>query len=123
MRTIIAGSRGLTDPALLDQAVLDALLFAGINPTVVLSGTAPGVDTLGEAWAAAQGLPAERYPAPWAQYPKTAGRMRNVQMSRRADALIAVWDGTSPGTRHMISLMYRLRKPYHVLNLQEKSAP
>lgn len=114
MRTIIAGSRSLTDPALLDQAVLDALLFAGINPTVVLSGAAPGVDTLGEAWAAAQGLPAERYPAPWARYPKTAGRMRNVQMSRRADALIAVWDGSSPGTRHMISLMRKRGAPVHV---------
>lgn len=114
MRTIIAGSRGLTDPALIETAVLDALLCAGINPTVVLSGTAEGVDRLGEAWAAAQGLAVERYPAPWAQYPKTAGRMRNVQMSRRADALIAVWDGASPGTRHMIALMQKRGVPVHV---------
>lgn len=106
MRTIIAGSRGITDPSVVPTAVAHAI-GAGIVPTVVISGGARGVDALGEQWASSNGIPVERYPAEWGKYGKKAGTMRNVHMGNIATALIAVWDGKSTGTKHMIDFAKR----------------
>ena len=103
MRTIIAGSRCVTDVDLVFRAVL----FSGINPSVVLSGAARGVDRLGEMWAEANSVPIERYPADWNTHGKSAGYVRNVEMADNADALIAIWDGESKGTKHMIDIAER----------------
>jgi|688.fasta_scaffold00571_65 hypothetical protein len=110
MRTIIAGSRSITDPAWLDRA----LAKCGWTPTVVLSGTAPGADRLGERWANYNYVPIERYPADWNTHGKRAGFLRNTQMAEHADALIALWDNVSPGTQHMIAIATRLGLRLHV---------
>ena len=41
--------------------------------------------------------------ADWDQFGKSAGYKRNIQMAEHADALIAIWDGKSKGTMHMIT--------------------
>lgn len=46
MRTIIAGSRSITDYALIQKAVSES----GFEITEVVSGGAIGVDRLGERW-------------------------------------------------------------------------
>lgn len=74
----------------------------GWRPSVVISGCAPGVDGLGEEWAKSQGLPIERFPADWKRLKRAAGPIRNGQMADAAQALVAVWDGQSPGTKDMI---------------------
>lgn len=56
----------------------------------------------GHAVAVGYGWPVEEYPANWDKNPRTAGHIRNIEMAAKAEALIAVWDGQSPGTRHMI---------------------
>src|SRR5882757_5353350 len=99
MRTIIAGSRGIWQYSLL----LDAISEAGFDITTVISGTANGVDRLGERWAEEMKLPLERYPADWDKWGKSAGYRRNAEMAEIADALIAVTNG-SRGTGHMIDL-------------------
>lgn len=101
MRVIIAGSRGLSPDAV--RRALDACPWTTEIATV-LSGTARGVDEAGEAWASEHGLPIERFPPDWKTQGKRAGPIRNEQMARVADGLIAVWDGQSPGTRHMIDV-------------------
>jgi hypothetical protein len=75
----------------------------GWKPTVVLSGTARGADTLGEQWAKRNNIPVERYPADWDTHGKRAGFLRNWRMARKGDALIALWDGLSRGTEQMIA--------------------
>lgn len=69
---------------------------------MVVSGCALGVDTYGIRWAEERGLPVMRYPADWDRHGKSAGILRNIQMAAVADALVALWDGESPGTRHMV---------------------
>lgn len=63
MRTIIAGSRDITDWTLLIRAIRDAQAsFADGWPiTRVLCGGARGVDTLGKLWAEALREAARRY--------------------------------------------------------------
>lgn len=114
MKVIIAGSRGLDDYDQVCEAMDLALVMVGIAPSVVLSGAARGVDALGEKWASERGLPIDSHPAPWGKYPKLAGHMRNVQMGRQADALVAIWDGSSRGTLHMIEWMRKAGKPVYV---------
>lgn len=105
MKTIIAGSRGITDYAL----VVSAVARCGWRVTEVLSGAAPGVDTLGAEWARLNCVPVSMHPANWAKYgPKRAGPLRNSTMAAHADALIAVWDGKSPGTKDMIDRATRI---------------
>jgi hypothetical protein len=70
--------------------------------TEVVSGCATGADTCGEIWAGMAGKQIKKFPADWERYGKAAGAMRNLEMARYADALIAVWDGESKGTSHMI---------------------
>jgi hypothetical protein len=98
MRTIIAGSRDCTDYDLLEKAIKEC----GWIPTVVISGNAKGADTLGEIWAEKNDVPYELYPAKWKLYGRSAGPRRNIEMSEVAEALIALWDGESRGTKHMI---------------------
>ena len=70
--------------------------------SLVVSGTASGADQYGEIWARACGLSVDRYPADWTKHGKAAGPIRNRLMAENADALVAVWDGKSRGTRNMI---------------------
>ena len=69
---------------------------------------------LGAEWAANHGVPLQHFPAYWDKYGKSAGFIRNAEMGEYADALIAFWDGVSPGTKHMIQTMKRNKKPYWV---------
>lgn len=111
MKVIIAGSRAITDFDLVRRAMLES----GFPAREIVSGAAPGVDGLGERFARDAELALSRFPAEWKTYGKRAGRLRNAQMAAYADALVAVWDGKSPGTRHMIETMRALGKPVHVL--------
>lgn len=100
MKTIIAGSRQITDFAVISEAVAKSCF--GISE--VVSGCAPGVDKQGEAWASLNDIPIKRFPAQWHRYGSyAAGPIRNKEMAEYADALIAVWDGRSNGTKNMIN--------------------
>ena len=100
MRTIIAGSR---DNVCYND-LLEALAATEWQPTVVISGTARGADRLGERWAKENDITTELYPADWDKHGKSAGYKRNAEMARNAEALIALWDHKSKGTKHMIDL-------------------
>lgn len=100
MRTIIAGSRNVTDYDILLQAIENC----PFHISVVLSGTARGVDRMGERFALQQKIPLEKYPADWNKWGKSAGYKRNELMAEKAEALLALWDGESRGTKHMIDI-------------------
>lgn len=109
MKTIIAGSRGLSR-----EATLRAIATCPWTITEVVSGCASGPDTHGEEWAAAKGIPVHRMPADWKGRGRGAGLARNVEMARVAEALVATWDSASRGTKHMIETARRLGLKVHV---------
>ena len=110
MKVIIAGSRSITD----GKAVRKAVDLSGFSITEVVSGNADGVDKLGELWAASENIPVKRFLPDWKRLGKKAGIVRNREMGEYADALVAVWDGKSRGTKHMIEYMRGIRKPTFV---------
>jgi YspA, cpYpsA-related SLOG family len=103
MKTIIAGSRSITSYETL-CAVMET---CGVVVTEVVSGTARGVDTLGERWAEERGIPVVRFPADWSQG-RGAGFTRNERMAEYADACVVLWDGSSRGSVHMAKTAKRL---------------
>ncbi len=116
MRTIIAGSRSIEDYDALKKAVLHASGIWG-SPTVIISGTARGVDRLGERWAEEHGVPVVQYPAEWGKYGRGAGVVRNREMAADADYAVILWDGVSNGTHNMVTEMAKLGKPVHKTTL------
>lgn len=100
MKVIIAGSRGIDNLMILH----DAIRRSTFEITEVVSGTARGVDQMGEAWANMNNVPIARFPADWNKWGKPAGYIRNKEMADYADALLAIWDGESRGTKHMIDI-------------------
>lgn len=100
MKTIIAGSRGITDFDTIKQAIKES----EFEITEIVSGTARGVDQLGEKYGRINNINISKFPAKWDLYGRSAGYKRNAEMAEYADALIAVWDGESKGTKHMIEL-------------------
>ena len=114
MKTIIAGSRDFKDYNLL-KSQLDYYRMHKNNITEVVSGCAKGADLLGESYANEQSIPVTQFPADWDKHKKAAGPIRNRQMAEYADCLIAVWDGSSRGTKNMIDEMNKLKKPVFVI--------
>lgn len=104
MRTIIAGSRGAN---ISYERFCELMAEVPWEITTVLSGTARGIDRIGERWAAERDIPIERHPAEWDKYGKSAGYRRNAEMVKVADALVAFWDGKSPGTENTIAMADR----------------
>jgi hypothetical protein len=113
MRIIIAGSRILTDYSIVCRAVESSRF----DISMVISGGARGVDTLGEQWARQHKIAFERFSANWGRYGKSAGMKRNREMAIYADGLLAIWNGRSRGTKDMIDVMFELKKPIFVYSL------
>lgn len=100
-RVIVAGGRDFNNYAGL-AASLDYLL-KNINDEIqIVCGMARGADRLGEQYAKERGYKIIYMPADWDIDGRSAGFKRNVKMAEYADALVAFWDGKSPGTKHMI---------------------
>ena len=112
-RVIIAGSRDFNDFVYL-QGYL-ATIPPWLEITEVVSGGAPGADTLGEQWATLHNVPIKRFPAEWERLGKKAGPIRNAEMGIYAEGLIAFWNGTSKGTLHMINFMKEAGKWTYVI--------
>jgi len=110
MKVIVAGSR----EGFVARNVFEAIEESNFTITEVVSGTARGVDKDGEYYAKTRNIPVKHFPADWDTFGKRAGFIRNEQMADYADALVAVWDGKSRGTAHMIKVMEERGKPIHV---------
>lgn len=103
-RVIIAGSRSFNDYELLREHCLSVLQEKmKTHRIIIVSGHAHGADSLGERFAKEFSLPFELHPAKWSLLGKAAGMVRNAEMAKCSDELIAFWDGESSGTRHMIN--------------------
>ena len=101
MKTIIAGSRNITDREALTRAISECPWSDQISE--VICGCAGGADAMGKTWAKERGVPVSEFPADWDSHGRSAGPIRNRQMAEYGDALIALWDGRSGGTANMIA--------------------
>lgn len=117
---VVAGTRDILDQyseAVTRFLVENAMDRAPFPVDAVVSGGADGPDTAGEVIADRYKMPVAEFEADWdntdhpdavvregefGEYNARAGFIRNEQMARYGDALVAVWNGESGGTRNMI---------------------
>ncbi len=120
MKVIIAGSRDNIEYQDVLSAMGECPWYSEI--TEVVSGKARGVDTLGEQWAIENNISIKEFPADWKKFGRSAGIKRNEQMGDYADSLVAVWDGESKGTKHMIDYSKNKGLKVFVYNLKDKKS-
>lgn len=116
MKVIVSGSRSITSGvhACINRAIEEAGWGA---VDLVVSGGAEGVDERAEDWAKEQEIPCYILPAEWEENGKAAGAARNAKMAEIGDALIAIWDGSSKGTRDMMRKAHTEGLPIFLVNL------
>ena len=116
MKLIIAGGRDFNDAILLEKEVR-LLISNGLIPRdfELVCGMAKGADLTAYNVCKKKGTVVHKFPANWDMYGRSAGHRRNREMGDYSDALLAFWDGKSPGTKGMIEYMRKLQKPTYVV--------
>lgn len=98
MRIIICGGRDYR------MTFDDALALCRANVeygfSEVVSGGARGADSCGEDWARANAISVTRFPAEWEKHGNQAGMIRNEEMAKYADLIMAFPGGR--GTDDMV---------------------
>jgi len=102
MKLAVIGSRNFDNYSLM-KSYLDKI--HSVEPiTEIVSGGAKGADKLSENWAKLNNIKTNIFLPNWNRYKKAAGYIRNVDIIKNSDKVIAFWDGKSKGTKHSIDI-------------------
>ena len=112
-KLIVAGSRTIPNRDVVWDDLIYRVLMSEVDE--VVCGMARGADMIGYEFAQTYDIPCKKFPADWDKYGKSAGYIRNKEMSEYADELLAYWDGKSNGTKNMIDLMALAKKPTTII--------
>lgn len=118
LKVVIAGSRDIRDYARLTSFIADVMpSYRSYDRILIITGGARGVDLMGKRYAKENSyLYKEFKPIYEGKNDRSAPLRRNEDMAKVGDILLAMWDGISSGTLHMINAMKKKGKPVHVLN-------
>lgn len=119
MKVIIAGGREFKDYKKLKKYMDFILMNIDKDKLEIVSGGARGADLLGEKYAEEKGYPVKQFIPDWG-IGKQAGYLRNWDMAKYADALVAFHDGESKGTQHMINLAKKESLLVRIVNYKKK---
>lgn len=106
MKVIIAGSRTFQDYPMLCK-YCDWLLKE-YKDIEIVSGGSKGADSLAEVYAKERNYKLTTFLPNWNENGKSAGPLRNLEMAKYSEMLIAFWDGESKGTKNMVDTAKRL---------------
>ena len=102
MKLLIVGSRTIEGFDLTGHVPEDTEL--------IISGGAKGMDTVAERYADAHGIEKLIIRPEYEKYGRAAPIKRNEIMVDMADAVLAVWDGESRGTKYTLGYARRMGK-------------
>lgn len=108
MKVAIVGSRDFNDYSQLHLIMNDLgkmFLIDGI-----VSGGAKGADHLAEIYAGMYEIPITVIKPDWDKFGKAAGMIRNGEIIKAADFVVAFWDGKSKGTKNSIDRALAAKK-------------
>lgn len=113
---IICGSRDIHKTNKYVDAIANLCAEMDYEILEVISGGQRGGDFIGEKYALHIDADIVTFHANWGKYGKAAGPKRNEKMinylmygCERRGIVIALWDGESKGTKHIIDLAYKYR--------------
>jgi hypothetical protein len=89
------------------------------DDTIIVSGGAPGVDTIAEEIAKEFGIYDQMiiHPAEWKKYGRGAGHRRNALIVRDSELIFAFKSSNSPGTSNTIKQAKAKGIPVKVINI------
>jgi hypothetical protein len=118
MSIAVIGSRTFTDYQTLESVMLDVLKEKGANPreVTIVSGGAKGADSLARDFAQKHGAQCMEFLPDWEKHGKSAGVLRNADIVKNSDFVLAFWDGQSRGTRHSLEFARKNGIPYYAYN-------
>ena len=106
MKVAVIGSRNLV--------VQDLGIYLPEETMEIVSGGAKGVDQLAFQIAQQQGLPCVELLPDYGRYGRGAPLIRDREIVREADLVLAVWDGASRGTRYVMEQCRKTHTPVRV---------
>jgi hypothetical protein len=109
-KIIICGSRSIKSSELVKECIKNS----GFDITGTICGGAEGVDKIAENWAKENNIPCQVFLPDYSEYDRAAPIIRNIEMLKEGEALIAIWDGFSMGTKHMITRATKMGMPMKV---------
>lgn len=109
MKVAIIGSREFDDYPFLKS--IWKCYFEHRNIECIISGGARGADLAGKKLAKEYGYKYVEFLPDWDTYGKQAGFLRNQDIIKNTDTILALWNGESNGTRHSLGLAKKMKKP------------
>jgi len=83
--------------------------------SLIVSGGAKGADSLAERWASENGIMTKIFLPDWEKHGRAAGFLRNKDIVKEADVVLAFWDGQSKGTQHSFKLAQEMNKQIKII--------
>ncbi len=108
-RLAIVGSR--------DCPPIDITPYLPFVPSTIVSGGAKGADTYAKEYAIKNDIPIVEFLPKYDIHGRKAPLMRNIQIVENCDYLLALWNGTSRGTKFTIDYASRQGVPYKIINI------
>lgn len=108
MKVAVIGSRGFNNKDLLYQE-LDKL-----SPTTIISGGAKGADSIASDYAKEKSIELLEIKPDW-KIGRHAGLLRNTEIVKSSEFLLAFWDGKSKGTADSIKKAESMKLPKKVI--------
>jgi len=99
MKLAIVGSRTLRQKEVL-QVIGQVITKAKNKIDTVITGGANGVDSIAEYYAKNHNIGVEVYYPVYSRHGKRAPLIRNNEIIKNSNAMLAIWDGESKGTKY-----------------------
>ncbi|WP_298069831.1 SLOG family protein [uncultured Mailhella sp.] len=120
MNIAIIGSRNFSDYSFMKNSILNIVKIEDID--YVVSGGAKGADTLGELFAKEYNLKTMIFKPEWKRYGKAAGVIRNTEIVKNADIIMAFPMGSSKGTYDSIHKARKSHKNVYIFSVDSETS-
>jgi hypothetical protein len=118
-RLAIVGSRSFKNYNLF-KSTLENFLFTNDLPFYILiSGGAPGVDSLARQYWEEKNINHKEIAAKWNNYGSNAGFIRNTEIVLQSTYILAFWDGYSTGTLDTLEKAKHFNKEFTVIHTKD----
>ena len=112
MKLAVIGSKEFSDYEKL-KSTLDKIN----NISQIISGGAPGTDTLAKKYAQENNIAFLEFPPDFSKYKKDAKHVRDKLIVENCDNIIAFYDGKCEGTKYTLDYGRKLRKPIIIIEI------
>ena len=112
MKLAVIGTKKFTD-----LNFLSTTLKKIPNIEMIISGGAPGTDTLAKKYATQNEIEFLEFPHDYKKFGDKAKHIRDKLIAEKCDEIIAFWDGECEGTKYTMDYAKQLGKPVKIVQV------